>query len=311
MRITRTQHAPRSVEKGFTLIELLVVIAIIAILAAMLLPALSRAKSKAQGITCLNNAKQIALAFHFYTMDFTELFPPNPDSAGSPQGHMWCSGNAGPGGSAEFNPDILINEKTTLIAPYISKNVGIFKCPADRRMGVYQGSNPALIGKTVPAARSISMSQVVGTVCDGFWSDNSSHAGTITHANNGPWAAGPPHGSNGTKGNNTFMTYGKASHFTKLSAAMVFLCVDESPFSINDAGLATVANPNNPAFVDYPASFHAGSCGFSFCDGHAELHKWRGPQIQLTKNASTQTVSSNPTDQMDFNWLAQHTTVAR
>ena len=90
--------------KGFTLLELLVVIAIIAILAGLLLPVLSRSKQKAQGVSCLNNGRQLMLALTMYTGDFKDLFPPNPDDANTTPGHNWCSGNAGIGGSEEFEP---------------------------------------------------------------------------------------------------------------------------------------------------------------------------------------------------------------
>jgi prepilin-type processing-associated H-X9-DG protein len=93
---------------------------------------------------------------------------------------------------------------------------------------------------------------------------------------------------------------------------MVFLCVDESPWSINDGGCATVANPNSRVWVDFPASFHAGSCGFSFCDGHAELHRWVGGAVQITKAPTGQVaVPNNPADNKDFNWMAQHTSARK
>ncbi|HWQ92293.1 MAG TPA: hypothetical protein VN673_11520, partial [Clostridia bacterium] len=192
-----------------------------------------------------------------------------------------------PPGSATFNSDILKDPTRTLIAPYISGAVGIFKCAADPRTGRYNGTDPAKTGQTVPAARSVAMNQAVGTVCGAFKS-GSGHNGK-------PVLAPPaPHMGAG------YATFAKSSDFKGVSSSKVFLFVDESPWSINDGAFAvSVATPR---WVDYPATYHARGCGFSFCDGHAEVHKWKGNSMDLSGPAGTKTVLN--TDK-DWQWMAE------
>src|SRR5436190_11731929 len=154
--------------RAFTLIELLVVIAIIAILAALLLPVLSRAKGRAQGALCLNCGKQLMAGLIMYTTDNHDFFPPNPDDGNTNTGHNWCPGSAGKDGPQEFDSDVLKDPDRSLLIPYVSGTAAIFRCPADTRMGPYQGSDSSKAGTYVPAARSFSMSQAVGTICAQF-----------------------------------------------------------------------------------------------------------------------------------------------
>jgi prepilin-type N-terminal cleavage/methylation domain-containing protein/prepilin-type processing-associated H-X9-DG protein len=284
--------------KAFTLIELLVVIAIIAILAGMLLPALAKAKTKSQGIFCMNNGSQMMKAIHLYTGDFNEWLPPNPDDGNTIPGHNWCPGQAGRGGGEEFNTDILKDRKYSLLAPYLGFTAVPFKCPADKRTGKYQGTNSALRGTTVPAARTFSMSQAVGTNPD----INQSRAPV-----NGPWLDG----QHNHIANTRWYCFGKMTDFNQPGPANTFILVDEDDRSLNDGGFATMGPPplsSNWAsypevMIDWPGYYHNRACGFAFADGHSEIHKWVDARTLLGVNVNRQTQKGN----LDIRWMAEHT----
>ena len=137
--------------RGFTLIELLVVIAIIAILAALLLPALARARLKAQCAQCISNLKQLELGATMYQGDNSDYLIPNA-SAGAPTNHEWCPSLSLDWGGSQANTNIALY-KGTLLAPYVGNQIGIYKCPCDRV--------PSYIG---PRLRSYSMNGQMGAV---------------------------------------------------------------------------------------------------------------------------------------------------
>jgi prepilin-type N-terminal cleavage/methylation domain-containing protein/prepilin-type processing-associated H-X9-DG protein len=287
---TTRQHSqlintPPFSRRAFTLIELLVVIAIIAILAAMLLPALAKAKTKAQGIQCMNNTKQLTLAFILYAGDANDGVVAAQPMPGRP---VWVGGDVGfdLGISLshwDYNQDLAKGP----LWNYSGKSPTIYKCPADLSKVQYAG-------QLRPRVRSLSMSQVFG---------------------NGEWLnGGPPGASPGT-----FNIYSKLGLVKSPSKTFVF--VDEHPDSINDAAFANQvlnAEPTSPAgnekIIDFPASYHNGACGFSFADGHSEIHKWIGSDIKpAPKYTHVPGLWNRPAGNAgrDVRWMADHTTVRR
>lgn len=283
--------------RAFTLIELLVVIAIIAILAAVLLPVLQKAQGRARTAQCLNNKKQMALAWVMYSGDNNDWLMPNADETVDTNYTIWVRGQmtwnmGGAHGPDDTNTEYLAD---SLLGTVASKVNGIFKCPEDT-LKCIEGGQP------MDRVRSVSMNDFLeGGVHDadkataGIPSDEAYF--TATHS------GGYPSGQ--------FYSYDKLTeigrHGPGVSDMMVF--TDENADTIDDGAFLQYVGSDAGTWFNLPGSYHAKSDAMSFADGHADLHKWFTGNVCWQPRGSSQVGQiSLGVNAVDMNWLYSHTT---
>ena len=256
-------------ETAFTLIELCVVLVSIAILALLVLPALGASKTQSASTGCLYNLRHLQTGCAMYSTDNNDYLIPNAPLGPPSSRGAWINLLAAENWGNSPANTNPVYYTSALLWPYLGNNLSVFRCPGD----VVPSANGTRL-------RSYSMNGQMGSVYDA----------TIVAGYNSGW-----------------LLYAKASDIVRPTPANAFVFLDESPGSLNDGYLQV--GLNSPIFPDVPACYLEGGCGFSFADGHGEIHRWQTSTLKipvLQGNTFVNLLPINGVRNVDWLWLRQH-----
>jgi len=288
VRSNELRVSGRRTASAFTLVELMVVIALIALLASLLLPALSKARGRAQALACVNNARQLLSAWHLYATDHGDSLPynlggvPKAGSVSARTDLNWVNSVLDWTTSNPDNTNTATLTQASLGA-YTSRNFTVYRCPTDHVLSQQQKA----AGWT-HRVRSYSMNAMVGT------------AGELTAA-----------GFN--KNNPDYIQFFRLASIPRPTEIFVFL--DEHPDSIDDGYFLNkyVGRSDRYDWIDLPASYHEGAASIAFADGHAELHRWKNESTKRPPHpdAATPPPGVSRREAADYYWVINRMSVDR
>jgi len=271
IRLRKAAPTSGNSRAAFTLTELCVVIACVGVLALLVLPALAAGKVQSASAGCLYNLRHLMIGWEMYRTEYNDYLMPNAPLGSYIAGWISPQGVENWANAPANTNRVYYTNSSALMWPYVNNNLSVYRCPGD----------------VVPSANGMRIRS---------YSMNSAMIGGL-QGNIAPLLSYNP----------GWRVYFKGSDIVRPTPANAFVFADESPDSINDGYLQT--GLNSPVFPDVPACYLEGGCGFSFADGHGEIHRWQTSVLLIPVRQGVTEINVSPSDSarnVDWLWFRQH-----